>query len=48
MENSVLKTLDEAIEEDQPGHALMTLTNVRADAQLMHEEMKALQKQTRH
>jgi len=48
VEDKILQALDDAIKEDQPGHALMTLTNVRADVQLMHNEIKALQEKTKH
>ncbi|GAC21320.1 PA2169 family four-helix-bundle protein [Paraglaciecola arctica] len=48
VEDKVLKVLDDALNEEQPVHAMTILTNIRGDAQLMHDEMKALQEQTKH
>lgn len=43
VEDKVLEVLDDAIEKNQQGQALLILTNIRADAQSMHDEMKTLQ-----
>ena len=43
VEDKVLEALDEALDEDQPSSAMATLRSVRAEAQSLHDEMKALQ-----
>ena len=43
VEDKVLEVLDDAIDKNQQGQALLILTNIRADAQSMHDEMKTLQ-----
>jgi hypothetical protein len=43
IEDKVLEVLDDAIDTNQQGQALLILTNIRADAQSMHDEMKTLQ-----
>jgi uncharacterized protein (TIGR02284 family) len=48
VEDKVLIVLDAALDEEQPVEAMAILTNIRGDAQLMHDEMKALQEQTKH
>lgn len=48
VEDKVLEVLDEALNKSQPVQAMTILTNIRADAQIMHDEMKALQEQTKH
>lgn len=48
VEDKVLEVLDEALSKKQPVEAVTILTNIRGDAQMMHDEMKALQKQTKH
>ena len=48
VEDKVLEVLDDALNQEQPVQALNTLTYIRADAQLLHDEMKALQEQTKH
>lgn len=48
VEDKVLDVLDDALKAEQPLQAMSVLTNVRADAQLMHDEMKALQEQSKH
>tara|TARA_R110000751_G_scaffold307911_2_gene435214 strand:- start:25996 stop:26478 length:483 start_codon:yes stop_codon:yes gene_type:complete len=48
VEDKVLEVLDEALNAKQPLQAMSVLTHVRADAQLMHDEMKSLQEQSKH
>jgi len=48
VEDKVLQVLDNALSEKQPVEAMTILTNIRGDAQLMHDEMKALQEKTKH
>ncbi|UJF20507.1 PA2169 family four-helix-bundle protein [Shewanella sp. OMA3-2] len=43
VEDKVLEVLDDAIAKNQQGQALLILTNIRVDAQSMHDEMKTLQ-----
>jgi len=43
VEDKVLETLDDALNEEQPAGALETLRKIRMDAQKMHDEMKTLQ-----
>jgi len=46
VEDKVLEVLDEAIKEDQPPACMTVLHKIRARAQQLHDEMKALQKAT--
>jgi uncharacterized protein (TIGR02284 family) len=48
VEDKVLEVLDEALEDEKVLEAKNVLTIVRADAQKMHDQMKALQEQTKH
>ena len=48
VEDKVLKVLDSALENEQPTIAQSTLMSIRTNAQRMHDEMKALQEQTKH
>jgi uncharacterized protein (TIGR02284 family) len=48
VEDKVLKVLDSALEKEQPAIAQSTLMSIRTNAQRMHDEMKALQEQTKH
>lgn len=43
VEDKVLEALDSALEKDQPAEAMATLRTLRASAQTLHDEMKALQ-----
>lgn len=40
--------VDDALNAKQPVQGVNVLNNVRADAQLMHDKIKALQKHTKH
>ncbi|MFC4700652.1 PA2169 family four-helix-bundle protein [Glaciecola siphonariae] len=46
VEDRVLEVLDEALKHDQPESCLIALRTIRAKAQQMHDEMKALQEAT--
>jgi len=46
VEDKVLEALDDAMEEEQPTVAMTTLRTVRASAQSLHDEMKALKMST--
>ncbi len=46
VEDHILEAFDDALKQEQPPHAMITLRTVRANAQQMHDEMKALQKAT--
>jgi uncharacterized protein (TIGR02284 family) len=48
VEDKVLAALDDALEEEQPASAQIVLRTVRANAQSVHDEMKALQKRLEH
>jgi uncharacterized protein (TIGR02284 family) len=48
VEDKVLEVLDEALEEEKVVDAKNVLITLRADAQKMHDQMKALQEQTKH
>lgn len=45
VEDKVLQALDDALDQDQPAPVMSVLSTVRADAQVSHDEMKALQEQ---
>jgi uncharacterized protein (TIGR02284 family) len=46
VEDKVLEVLDEAMKKDQPTDCMASLRRVKASAQQMHDEMKALQNAT--
>ena len=46
VEDKVLDVLDDALEQDQPSQLMAVLNRIRARAQNMHDEMKALQDST--
>ncbi|WP_412971274.1 PA2169 family four-helix-bundle protein [Glaciecola sp. MF2-115] len=46
VEDKVLEVLDEAMAEDQPASCTLVLREMRARAQQLHDEMKALQEAT--
>jgi len=48
VEDKVLEVLDEAMGADQPAAAMATLRAVKAEAQSLHDEMKALQETMKH
>lgn len=48
VEDKVLEVLDEALAADQPSSAMVALRTIRARAQSMHDEMKALQHAVKH
>ena len=48
VEDKVLEVLDEALAVDQPSSAMVALRTIRARAQSMHDEMKALQHAVKH
>lgn len=46
VEDKLLESIDDALEEDQSPECIPALRQVRVQAQKMHDEMKALQKAT--